>query len=277
MRQQMLLVIRPGWICVSSIEKCANFVDADVIRVPKPCVFTETDDEAGIESCVPVVEIEPMIRPSLTSGLSGYLSGFAVVLCLVLVNTDCQAQLTGGATGGGATGGNTNTGGLIGGGTTGNGGGGLIGADAVNQAAQQGIRNTGNFQSGFGGATGGGGGQNTRQFGTTGRGGTGGARGGGQVTAPRRVIRPVLRIAFDYPLPQSRVASSLNQKLDRVSIRLNNRFRRLGLEVGEKGLVTLRGEVQSESDKKLAAAYVRLEPGVRKIQNDLVVVVAPQK
>ena len=37
------------------------------------------------------------------------------------------------------------------------------------------------------------------------------------------------------------------------------------------GQVTLRGKVPSESTRKLVAILVRLEPGVRKVQNELVV------
>lgn len=208
-----------------------------------------------------------MLRPSL-------LSGLLVVVCLLFTADTSYAQLNNGQTGGG--GGNNNTGGLIGGNNTGGVGGntaGLIGDSSAVQAAQaaqqQGVRATGNFQNGLTenarGVN-----QTTRQFG--GGGGGGGARRGGQVAAPRRVIRPVLRIAFDYPLPSKRVESTLNRKLDRVSIRLNNRFRTMGIKVGDKGLVTLIGQVQSEDDKKLAAAYVRLEPGVRKVKSDIRVV-----
>lgn len=217
---------------------------------------------------------------------------FAVVttICLFFCTNEGAAQITGGATGGNQrTTGNTGGtgGGLIGGNATGGTGGGLIGGGGVggtgggvgggiNNANQGGIRaQAGNFQdlSATGGAaTNGRGGQSTRQFGGGGRGGAGqGTGGGGQVQAPRRVIRPVLRIAFDYPQATAQVESSLNRGFDHISARLQNRFQFLSLKASDKGVVTLTGQVQSVNDKKLAAAYVRLEPGVRKIENNLTV------
>ena len=214
-----------------------------------------------------------------------FLTGLVIAICLFLGSKEGAAQLTGGNTGANQQ--NNQTGGLIGGNATGNAGGGLIGGGSTAGQANtgQGLRATGgNFQNlsaiggGNTGATNTGrGGQATRQFGggAGGRGGArgtgGGARGGGQVQSTRRVIRPVLRIAFTYPTPAPRVESSLNRQFDRVSVRLKNRFRYLALKVGDKGVVTLTGQVQSDNDKKLAAAYVRLEPGVRKIENNLIV------
>jgi hypothetical protein len=221
-----------------------------------------------------------------------FLSAVVTTICLFFCTNKGAAQITGGTTRGNQqTTGNTG-GGLIGGNATGGTGGGLIGGGGVGGGAgggggggianpnQGGIRaQAGNFQdlsAMGGGATSGRGGQSTRQFGGGGRGGAGrgtggGARGGGQVQSPRRVIRPVLRIAFDYPQAAPQVESSLNRRFDYVSARLQNRFQFLSLKASDKGVVTLTGQVQSENDKKLAAAYIRLEPGVRKIENNLTV------
>jgi hypothetical protein len=222
-----------------------------------------------------------------------FLSAVVTTICLFFCTNKGAAQITGGTTRGNQqTTGNTG-GGLIGGNATGGTGGGLIGGGGgggggtggsvgggINNANQGGIRaQAGNFQdlsAMGGGATSGRGGQSTRQFGGGGRGGAGrgtggGARGGGQVQSPRRVIRPVLRIAFDYPQATAKVESSLNRGFDHISARLQNRFQFLSLKASDKGVVTLTGQVQSVNDKKLAAAYVRLEPGVRKIENNLTV------
>ena len=43
------------------------------------------------------------------------------------------------------------------------------------------------------------------------------------------------------------------------------------MDVGDNGVVTLRGNVPSEEAKRLAAALVRLEPGVRTVNNETVV------
>ncbi|MCA9080559.1 MAG: BON domain-containing protein, partial [Planctomycetaceae bacterium] len=40
-------------------------------------------------------------------------------------------------------------------------------------------------------------------------------------------------------------------------------------EVNAEGQATLRGQVADEDQRKLAAAYVRLEPGVRSVVNEL--------
>ena len=216
-----------------------------------------------------------------------FLSGVVTTICLFSWANEGAAQLTGGnpqstSNTGGLVGASqaANAGGLIGGNQAANTGGGLIGTGGQTNA-NQGVRaQAANFQdlSAAGGgaaAATGRGGRTTRQFGGTGRGrGTGGgaARGGGQVQSTRRVIRPVLRIAFTYPTLAPRVESSLNRQFNRISIRLKNRFQYLALKAGDKGVVTLTGTVQSEGDKKLAAAYVRLEPGVRKIENNLTVV-----
>ncbi|MDB4614139.1 BON domain-containing protein [bacterium] len=198
-----------------------------------------------------------------------FISGVVVLISLTMAVTDAQAQIGGtntntggGLVGGGNTGGNAAATGLVGGGANAT-------ANTGGNARQAGT----SFANAFGGGGNtGGGGNVTRQFGNAGGGGRGGGTGGGgMVESARRVIRPVYRIAFTYPIARAGVENSLNGQFDRVSIRLNNRFKGLGLTTDKKGVVTLSGRVTSESDKKLAAAYARLEPGVRKIENNLVV------
>lgn len=45
----------------------------------------------------------------------------------------------------------------------------------------------------------------------------------------------------------------------------------LKIDAEGDGVVTLRGEVDSEDHKRLAGLMVQFEPGVRKVQNELVV------
>lgn len=147
-------------------------------------------------------------------------------------------------------------------------------------------RFVGNQQVGQGGAGQFQGGRQTAQFGNrqnqraqrnnAGQFG-GGQFGGGQVGSTQQtVIRPRLEIAFSAPRPTAAV----------VGQRLNTRFGRLaanspvvtGIQAaaGNDGVVVLSGSVASEDAKKLAAIMAGLEPGVRSVQNNLVVQPAPQ-
>lgn len=87
----------------------------------------------------------------------------------------------------------------------------------------------------------------------------------------RRTIRPQQRIAFQYP----------QRAQDTIQTRLNTQFERLqttrpeleGVEIvlAANNEVVLRGQVRTEEDKKLAAMYARMEPGVRSIRNELTI------
>ncbi len=63
---------------------------------------------------------------------------------------------------------------------------------------------------------------------------------------------------------QQQAARSMNQP----------RFSRVGIAAGSNGAMVLRGTVASESDRRMAELLMRLEPGVRSIDNQIVV--APQ-
>ena len=80
-----------------------------------------------------------------------------------------------------------------------------------------------------------------------------------------------MKIAFTAPpLPLSSVTSSMGQSLDRLKAR-NERLRGVQFELNADRSITLRGQVKSESAKKLAAFLAMLEPGVRKVKNELTV------
>jgi BON domain len=82
-------------------------------------------------------------------------------------------------------------------------------------------------------------------------------------------IRPRLRVAFDAPIPDSdELQSTLETRLTRMSIK-NPKFNSIMIAMNPKGEVVLRGKVDSESDSKLAANLMRLEPGVRSVRNEL--------
>ena len=85
-------------------------------------------------------------------------------------------------------------------------------------------------------------------------------------------VRP--QIAFEYPQPPPAViATSLDAQIGRIADR-GPAFRGIRFAV-EGTVVTLTGFVPDENTKRVAAALVRLEPGVRDVQNELVVAPPP--
>lgn len=104
------------------------------------------------------------------------------------------------------------------------------------------------------------------------------SRNGNQFGASdaRRQIRIRHVIGFSYKKRSTRVVQSA----------VSNRFAKLRrypaisgivIAMNDTGMLTLRGDVESESARRLAANLARLEPGVRKIQNDLTVTVPPKE
>lgn len=111
---------------------------------------------------------------------------------------------------------------------------------------------------------------NLSQFGRN-RGAAGGNnRGGGNRGAgSRRTIRPRLRIAFQYPkLAVAEVTASLTGRFERVASRRPG-LTGVRLQAGAEGEVTLRGAVDSAETRKLAEIMARMQPGVRKVKNEL--------
>ena len=131
----------------------------------------------------------------------------------------------------------------------------LVGNQRAGQLSTQG---TGTDFGGFGNR---GRGQNaSNRFGNQQRSGT------RQTT---RVIRPRQKIAFSYP---QRPAADIDRSLETRMTRLMQGTTRSGtvsVAVDAQGVATLSGTVDSPEAKRLAAIMVRLEPGVREVDNQL--------
>ena len=105
-------------------------------------------------------------------------------------------------------------------------------------------------------------------FGNNRFGQSGGAFGG---SSQQTILRPVHRIAFRYP---QRATTAINTTLQMRFARLAARqpqFRGISVILQGDGEAVLRGTVFSAEDKRLAAHLVRLEPGVRRIRNEITV------
>jgi osmotically-inducible protein OsmY len=87
----------------------------------------------------------------------------------------------------------------------------------------------------------------------------------------RRTIRPQQRIAFEYPQRgQEAIQTNLSAQFERLQTS-RPELQAVEVVLGASNEVILRGQVQSEDDKKLAAMYARMEPGVRSVKNELTV------
>ena len=108
------------------------------------------------------------------------------------------------------------------------------------------------------------GGGNNRNRGRTGN--RTGARG------TQRVIRPRLRIAFAYPKPSVSVAvTALTTRFERLTSRRPS-LAGVRIETGAEGEVTLQGSVKSVETRKLVEIMASMQPGGRKVHNELSVV-----
>lgn len=96
-----------------------------------------------------------------------------------------------------------------------------------------------------------------------------GARG--RTGTAKSILRPQQRVAFDYELPT--VPETQSTLSARYTGKAGSRAALQGVEVaiGDGGVVTLRGTVESDDARKLAAILARLEPGVKTVQDELVV------
>lgn len=101
--------------------------------------------------------------------------------------------------------------------------------------------------------------QQGNQFGSAGRNQT------------QRIVRPQQRIAFSHPQPTpASIETSLQTQLGRLADRTQS-LNGVALDVAPTGEVILRGQVADEESRRLAEMYVRLEPGVRAVRNELTV------
>ena len=82
-------------------------------------------------------------------------------------------------------------------------------------------------------------------------------------------IRPRQKVAFEYPVPKTdALQSTLQTQLTRISLKKPSLSNVL-VSTNPGGEVVLRGAVKSESDARLAASLVRIEPGVQSVRNEL--------
>lgn len=164
---------------------------------------------------------------------------------------------------------------------------GLAGTAGTSQGfvgAAQDSQQTGGFgRSGLGGATG----SNNFSGLQGGRGGGGnqfgGARGGNQFgsqqgTASRSAqralsLRPQQRVAFEFQaVADEAITTNLSRRFESLTPAdgtTDGAPARIATEMGEGGVVTLRGTVESPSARRLAEALARMEPGVRTVVNEL--------
>jgi osmotically-inducible protein OsmY len=113
------------------------------------------------------------------------------------------------------------------------------------------------------------------QFSGRGQGGFGQGQGGfgqgGFGTQSQRTVRHSLRIAFDHPdVESTAIQTKLNTQFQQFRTS-RPELQDVQIQIGSNQEVVLRGRVQSEDDKKLAAMLARLEPGVRTVKNELAV------
>ncbi len=86
----------------------------------------------------------------------------------------------------------------------------------------------------------------------------------------RRAIRPQQKVAFDVPRrSETEIRSTLQTRFDGLSEQ--PALRGVTIHLDTDGVATLSGSVETASAKQLAANFVRLEPGVRKVVNELTV------
>jgi hypothetical protein len=129
---------------------------------------------------------------------------------------------------------------------------------------QQGSNSAGPNFSGLGGGRGSNSGSNrNNSFGNNGLG-----------SGERKLPVPLTKIAFKYSTPETEALTG------RLSTRLAKSSRiteagvlnqQIGVEMEDGGVARLTGSVETSEQKSLIEAYVRLEPGVRKIVSEIAV------
>ena len=91
---------------------------------------------------------------------------------------------------------------------------------------------------------------------------------GQQNQDPKRAIRPQFKVAFDeLPRPTTEIRSTLQPRFDSLS--QTPALSGVAYELDAEGVVVLRGTVDTPSQRRLAENVVKLEPGVKKVRNEL--------
>lgn len=101
---------------------------------------------------------------------------------------------------------------------------------------------------------------------------------GGNPAQQQRQVRPQLRLGFEYnPPAAATLDATLSTRFEKLTERLNTRGKFGDVRVTAEGqAVTLRGQVASENDRRLAGIMARMEPGVSSVQNELTVQAPPK-
>ncbi len=205
----------------------------------------------------------------------------AIVVMLAVTIQPAQAQTGGGrqtTAGGGGGGAGAAGGGMAGGGTTGTAIGPVAGSvgdsNVIGRSADRVFGDIGGQTAGGRGTTGarlggGGGGLGAAMGGFGGLGGFGLNAFGGTSSQATPSVRTQLRSAIALP-PQTQIQQSmaLNQRIIRSPAQ--RRYPTLNVSVVD-GTAVLEGVVPSDSDRRMAELLLRLEPGVNRIDNQIVV------
>ena len=88
----------------------------------------------------------------------------------------------------------------------------------------------------------------------------------------QQAIRPVIQIAMDTTpvLTPTTVAQAANVTFSQNQV-LSRNLQGVQVDVGPAGVATVRGTATTERERTMAAALLSLEPGVRAVQNEIVV------
>jgi hypothetical protein len=93
--------------------------------------------------------------------------------------------------------------------------------------------------------------------------------GGGQSST--RQVRPRYRLGFDFArAPAAEISTRIDVQLSRLT-ESNPQFAGVQIVINDQGIAELRGAAPTEDASRLIENIVRLEPGVRDVDNQLVV------
>jgi hypothetical protein len=205
------------------------------------------------------------------------LTGLSFAFVAAATLPECSAQTRGGSTTGGSTTGGNTGGGSAAAGTGGATAGAFSGQPGNTQAGEIGrssdrqFTDTGAAGQG-GGRTGGlGGGRGFGGFG--GMGGLGGLGGNmfgaGNTASSKPTVRTRLAGPVDIPV-EMRAASQFRTQ-QQVQATAAQRFVRGYSASHQNGVATISGTVGTEKERRMAELLLKLEPGVRRVENQITV------
>ena len=177
-----------------------------------------------------------------------------------------------------------NNGSAVSGATTGSGttGTGLAGQTTGSQFGATGFSNAtgtgaiGTQGGGLGNAFGGGLGGGFGRGGFGGLGGLGGLGGGGMgntAASAKKLIKPIIRPDIEVERPSASTTAT-NAQLRLTRIQMPKRLKSVVSSV-DGDFVVLRGQVATESDKRMGERLVKLEPGIDSVRNEVTVLTSP--